>query len=259
MPPTFLFRFSWHELMTTDVPAALAFYSKVTGWTHQDSGVPGQHYSVISLGGRGIGGALQLTDEMCANGARTGWMGYIGVDDLERRTAELVAAGGKVLRPMVEIPNMIQFTVVADPHGAAFTLYRGLVPGEQMPAIPPGTLGAFDWNELHAGDGAEAWAFYSRLYGWTLDMTVDMGAHGVYRTFKADGDAFGGMMTRDPSMPVAAWLYYVTVDSITAAKARITDGGGTFLRGPLPVPGGSFIGHAIDPQGGMFGLVSKKE
>lgn len=259
MPPTPLSRFSWYELMTTDVAAALAFYSKVLPWTSQDSGVPGQRYSVISLNGRGIGGAMQLTDAMCEAGARPGWMGYLGVDDLDARIAELVAAGGTVLRPKVEIPNVIRFAVVADPHGAAFTLYRGLVPGEAMTPIAPGTPGAVDWNELHAGDGAAAWDFYSTLYGWTLDMTVDMGAHGIYRTFKAGDSPNGGMMTRMPQTPAPFWLYYFTVESIGAGIARVKDGGGTILNGPMPVPGGSFIAHCFDPQGAMFGLVSQKE
>ena len=28
--------FVWHELMTTDTPAATAFYTNVVGWTPQD-------------------------------------------------------------------------------------------------------------------------------------------------------------------------------------------------------------------------------
>ena len=30
--------FIWHDLMTTDVEGAKAFYGKVVGWTYQDSG-----------------------------------------------------------------------------------------------------------------------------------------------------------------------------------------------------------------------------
>ncbi len=120
-------RFSWYELMTRDVPAALDFYQQVFGWTTKDSDVPG--YRLIEVQGRAIGGALTLTDEMCSAGAKPGWLGYVGVDDLAARTADLVEGGGKVIRPRVEIPGLIELTVVADPHGAVFVMYRGLVDG----------------------------------------------------------------------------------------------------------------------------------
>ncbi len=38
--------FIWHDLMTTDVKAAEEFYSKVVGWRCQDSGMPGQSYTL---------------------------------------------------------------------------------------------------------------------------------------------------------------------------------------------------------------------
>ena len=34
-------RFVWYELMTTDMEAAKAFYTKVVGWGTQDTPMPG--------------------------------------------------------------------------------------------------------------------------------------------------------------------------------------------------------------------------
>lgn len=249
-------RFSWYELMTKDVPAALGFYEKVFGWTTKDSGFP--DYRLIETQGRAIGGALTLTEEMCAAGAKPGWLGYIGVDDLAAKTAELVEAGGKVIRPQVEIPNLIRFTIVADLHGAVFVLYHGLVDGHGMPPFPPGTVGAVDWHELHAGDGAAAWELYSKVFGWTKDMAVDMGPVGVYQTWKAEGAAIGGMMTKMPVTPAPFWLYYVCVDSLGAALERVKANGGSIIHGPMEVPGGSFIANCLDPQGAIFAMVSQK-
>ena len=248
-------RFSWYELMTKDVPAALGFYEKVFGWTTKDSGFP--DYRLIETQGRAIGGALTLTDEMCAAGAKPGWLGYIGVDDLAKKTEEIVAKGGKVVRPMVEIPGMLQFTIFADPHGAVFALLRGLVEGEEMRTPPPGTQGAIDWRELHAGNGAEAWEFYSSLFGWSKGMAVDMGPVGIYQTWMAGPDG-GGMMTKMPETPAPFWLYYGGVDGIDAAVERVKENGGTVIHGPSPVPGGSFIANCIDPQGAIFAMVSMK-
>ncbi len=43
-------RFVWHEVLTTDVAAATAFYADVVGWTATDSGVPGVDYTLLSMG-----------------------------------------------------------------------------------------------------------------------------------------------------------------------------------------------------------------
>lgn len=258
MPTTMPLTFAWYELMAKDVPAALDFYRKVFGWTTKDSGMPGGAYTLIELQGTAIGGALTLTDEMCAAGAQPGWLGYIAVDDLEAKTRELVAAGGKVVRPMVEIPGMIRFTIVADPHGAVFVMFKGLTEGQTLANFAPGTPGAIDWRELHAGDGTEAWTFYSTLFGWTKDMAVDMGPIGTYQTWAAGAAPIGGMMTKMPQTPAPFWLYYVSVSALGEAIERVTANGGTIIHGPTPVPGGGFIANAVDPQGAIFALVSQK-
>ena len=51
--------FSWCELMTTDSNSAKDFYTKLFGWTTEEMGVtPGMIYTVIKVGGKGIGGIL---------------------------------------------------------------------------------------------------------------------------------------------------------------------------------------------------------
>jgi predicted enzyme related to lactoylglutathione lyase len=259
MQATMPLTFSWYELMAKDVPAALEFYRKVFGWTTKDSGMPGGIYTLIEAQGQAIGGAMALTPDMTAAGARPGWMGYVSVDDVEAKTAELSAAGGKVIRPMVTIPGVIQFAIVADPHGAVFAMYKGLTEGGAPPTFAPGTVGAVDWRELHAGDGVAAWAFYSKLFGWTKDVGMDMGEMGVYQTWKAGAAPIGGMMTKMKNTPAPFWLYYVCVDGCEAAIARVKANGGTLIHGPMEVPGGSWIANALDPEGAIFAFVSQKK
>lgn len=248
--------FSWYELMSKDVPAALAFYREVFGWTTRDSGLPGAGYTQIFVGGQAIGGALALTEEMCAAGAQPTWLGYIAVQDLAAKTAELVAAGGKVLRPMVEIPGVIRFTIVADPHGAVFVMFRGLIEGKDLSSPPAGAAGAVGWNELHAGNGQEAWAFYSKLFGWQKgELAVDMGDLGTYQTWIAGGQPRGGMMTKMASTPAPFWLHYVNVADLDSALDRVRKHGGQVIHGPMQVPDGSTIANCLDPQGVIFAMV----
>jgi len=49
-------RFSWHELMTTDPPAAVDFYSKVVGWGTQPFPGTGTPYTTWTKSGQPVGG-----------------------------------------------------------------------------------------------------------------------------------------------------------------------------------------------------------
>lgn len=250
-------KFVWYELMTSDTQAAAAFYSKVVGWDSKEAGVPDHPYTIFSAGPRMIAGLMAISDEARAAGARSGWIGYIGVDDVDGYVARVVAQGGKLHRAAEDIPGIGRFAVVADPHGAAFVLFHGI--GEAPPAgTDPGPIGAIGWHELHAGDGASAFDFYSGLFGWTKAEAMDMGALGIYQLFAAGNGAIGGMMTKTPETPAPFWLYYFNVDAINAAISRVNAAGGKVVMGPHQVPGEMWIVQCLDPQGAFFALLSSK-
>jgi predicted enzyme related to lactoylglutathione lyase len=249
--------FVWYELMTTDAEAATSFYKRVVGWGAQDSGMADRSYTILSTGPAMVGGLMPIPEEAAAHGARPGWMGYVGVDDVDAYALRVSAAGGAIHRPPEDIPGIGRFAVVADPHGAAFILFRGA--SDQAPApVAPGTPGRIGWHELHAADGASAFAFYSGLFGWTKTEAVDMGPLGIYQTFATGGAPVGGMMTKMPDTPAPFWLYYFNVVAVDAAVTRVTEGGGKVILEPHQVPGGSWIVQCLDPQGAMFALVGGK-
>ena len=249
-------QFVWYELMTTDAAAAEKFYQSVVGWTIADAGMPGMKYSLLSAGTAMVGGLMALSQSDCDAGARPGWVGYVGVDDVDACAVRVKAAGGSVHKPADDIPGVGRFAVVADPHGAVFTLFKG--DGEAPVPVAPNTPGHVGWHELHAGNGEAAEAFYSAMFGWTPDRQMDMGPMGVYRIFAAGAAAIGGMMTKAAEMPSPFWLYYFNVDGIDAALARVQAGGGKVMMGPHQVPTGDWILMSADPQGAMFALVSLK-
>jgi predicted enzyme related to lactoylglutathione lyase len=246
--------FVWYELMTTDLDAAEAFYAGVVGWNAQDSGMPGMRYTRMLAGSTPVAGAMTLPQEVCDAGGRPGWMGYIGVPDADAAVEKLTQAGGKVHRPPADIPGIGRFAVVADPQGATFALFQPHG-GAQEPASPmsPGHIG---WHELYAGDGAEAFAFYSGQFGWSKGDAMDMGPMGTYQLFAAGGLPIGGMMTKPPAIPQPYWGFYFTVPEINAAVDRVKSGGGQVLNGPMEVPGGAWIIQGLDPQGAAFALVA---
>ena len=249
-------RFVWYELMTTDREAAAAFYQDAIGWQARDSGMPGVSYTLFSAGGADVAGLMALPAEARAAGARPGWNGYIAVADVDAETARIAAAGGAVHHRPEDIPGVGRFAVVADPGGAVFALFKGAMEGSdwQPPALDaPGRVG---WHELYAADGKAAFAFYASRFGWSKDQAMDMGAMGVYQLFAVDGEAVGAMMTKPATVPAPFWNFYLNVEAIDAAAARVKAGGGDVVTGPMEVPGGRWIVQCLDPQGAFFSLVA---
>ncbi|MBE9603362.1 VOC family protein [Acetobacteraceae bacterium H6797] len=254
-------RFVWHELATTDTEAATAFYRKVAGWEVLPNDMNDMPYTILGKGERGIAGLMALPEEAKARGARPAWMGYIAVADIEALMARLLALGGRQHYPPTDIPNVGRFAVVADPQGAAFCLLQLLRDGPP-PAMPSGATGLIGWNELMAGDQEKVFPFYAELFGWKRADAVPMGPMGVYQLFGlGEGEqsgcesVIGGMMTKPPVMPMPFWCYYISVESIAAAKGRLEQAGGQVINGPMEVPGGIWVLQALDPQGVFFCLM----
>jgi len=251
-------KFVWYELMTTDTAAAEAYYRKVVGWGARDAGVPGVSYTLFTVDDSPVGGLMALPEEACEGGARPGWIGYVGVDDVDAYAARFTERGGAVHRAPDDIPGIGRFAMVADPQGAALALFQ---PSGEPPAEQPGgpcRPGHAGWHELMAADGEAAFAFYSGLFGWTKGEGFDMGPMGTYQLFAREEAAIGGMMTKPESVPAPFWLYYFGVESIDAAGERVTEGGGQIINGPMEVPGGQWIVQCLDPQGSMFALLGPK-
>jgi predicted enzyme related to lactoylglutathione lyase len=247
-------KFGWYELMTTDTAAAAAFYTAVIGWNTTEVGSPTMPYTTFNLGTFGIAGLMSLPE---AAGPTPGWIGYIHVDNTDAYAAKVVAAGGQIHREPTDVPGMLRFCVVSDPQGAAFVLFT---PDPRMPAQPnhpvPPTPGTIGWHELYANDLEPAFDFYSTLFGWTKETDMDMGPAGIYRIFGDGEKQIGGMMKKDANVPKPHWGFYFQVAEINAALERIKAAGGTVVHGPHEVPGGSWIGLGIDPQGASFAVVS---
>lgn len=248
-------RFVWYELMTSDVDAARAFYGDVVGWSAKDAGVPGTDYSLFSMGESDVAGLMAIPDEAAADGARPGWLGYVGVASADEMAGRFKAAGGAVHREPTDIPGVGRFAICADPQGTMIALFQPGAGGEGPPATLD-KLGFVGWNELWAVNGEEAFAFYADMFGWAKVEDMDMGEMGIYRLYGNGEITLGGMMTKTKEMPSSTWLFYFNVPDIHEGKARVEKAGGQVIAGPMEVPGGGKIIHGIDPQGAMFALYS---
>jgi uncharacterized protein len=249
-------RFVWYELMTTDIAAARAFYSQVTGWAVQDASTPDLAYNRFATGGSAVGGLMELPEAARKMGATPRWMGYVGVSDIKAATDHITRLGGAVYVPPTD-SNIGRISVVADPQTATFALVEGLIQGQQEPADLD-QLGHVGWHELLAADWQKAFVFYGELFGWQKADSEIGTPTNTYQLFSAAGQTIGGMFTKRPIEPVPYWLYYVNIGDIDAAAERVRRGGGEIFEGPFEVPGGSWIARCIDPQGSIFALQGQR-
>lgn len=244
--------FFWYDLVTSDVPAALAFYRAVVGWNAEAFPDSEIGYVVLKAGETGIGGVMPLPNEH----QPPAWLGYIKSADTDADAKASVSAGGSLLKGPEDIPgNVGRFAVMAEPNGAAYFLLKPNGPDNEGPApMTPGTVG---WNEYIGDDWEKTFAYYEKLHGWQKIEAVDMGEMGTYQLVGIDGQMMAGMMNRPPNVPMSYWGFYFAVDGIDAAQKRIVDNGGSITMEPMQVPGGQWVLSAQDPQGAHFGLVSE--
>ncbi|HEX2561272.1 VOC family protein, partial [Phenylobacterium sp.] len=237
--------FIWYELMTRDPDAAADFYGAVVGWTTK-AFEAGADYRLFGAPDADVAGLMRLEQA----GARAGWYAYIGVEDVDAKARELVAAGAVQHAPPTDIPGVGRFAMLADPQGVPFYIMRGSSEGSST-SFKPNAVGHCQWNELNTTDPAAALAFYTRAFGWQKGDVMPMGEMGDYQFINIGEQMIGAMMGQPPGSPPPNWLFYFGVDDIDRAAKVVADKGGQIHHGPAEVPGGDHIIVATDPQGAM--------
>jgi len=113
----------WNELLTRDAAAAKKFYSAVFGWKPVSTPADGMEYTEWQLGGKDIGGLMQMDDEHYPPETPPNWNVYFAVADCAAAVTKIGDLGGKVVVPPTQIPVGI-FAVCQDPQGAFFSIVQ---------------------------------------------------------------------------------------------------------------------------------------
>lgn len=114
---------SWHELMTTDAPAAMNFYRDVFGWQPSeamDMGPMGK-YQMFNRPHGMIGAVMNKPPEMAH--VPPNWQIYFRVPDITAATERIKTNGGQILNGPMEVPGGDWIVSAMDPQGAAFALH----------------------------------------------------------------------------------------------------------------------------------------
>jgi predicted enzyme related to lactoylglutathione lyase len=124
--------YSWHELTTTDAPAALSFYSEVFGWdkiAEHDMGPSGVYY-LFGRNGTQIGGIFAAD---VPGGPQ--WVGYVRVRDVHQTAKRVKSAGGTLTNGPMAVPGGDWVATFTDPLGVPFAVHT--LAADLKPAAQP--------------------------------------------------------------------------------------------------------------------------
>jgi len=107
------------------------------------------------------------------------------------------------------------------------------------------------WVDLATTDPAAARDFYSKVFGWNIEVNADP-QYGGYALAKINGqDAAGIGGTQSPEQP-SAWSVYIGTKDIDALAAQVTAAGGTVAAPPFDVGDQGRMAVFQDPSGAFI-------
>ncbi|HEX4682710.1 MAG TPA: VOC family protein [Gemmatimonadaceae bacterium] len=130
--------FSWHELTTTDVSAAVAFYGEIFGWEKKgefDMG-PAGVYHMFGRDRFTYGGMFKKSDDMPMP---PNWLLYARVSGTADAAADRAKnAGAQVFLGPMDVPGGDRVAAMMDPQGAAFAVHQKAPAGAEAQLPTPG-------------------------------------------------------------------------------------------------------------------------
>jgi predicted enzyme related to lactoylglutathione lyase len=109
---------NWHDLVTPDPAAAIAFYGEVFGWTVARSVPLGPEmiYHIMAVNGAEFGGAFAV------HGPAPFWKPYFSVVSTKAAVAQVVALGGQIMNGPDEVQPDTFTVQIRDPEGVLLAL-----------------------------------------------------------------------------------------------------------------------------------------
>ena len=242
-------KFVWHDLITDDAAVVKRFYGDLLGWQFEKTAHPlGADYTLITSGGRYVGGIVQRADAPQADYSR--WLPYLSVADVDAAVDLTESAGGTAVVAPVELGSIARAAAVTDPQGAVLGLLRSHVgdPADSAPTPPGGAV----WNELLAADDAAAADYYRGLAGLEPRRIARRG--GEYTLLRTGGIERAGILQRPDDRVTPQWMTFFGVPDVDAAARRAAELGGEVLLAPSPELREGTLAVVVDPSGAVFAL-----
>ena len=114
----------WRELATMDLATAREFYSKLFGWTLEQTKVTKMDYKEIKMDGVAYGGMMAIDENWGPEPPPSHWSTYIAVENADETAAKIAENGGTIKVPPFDAPGVGRMSMVADPSGAPFAIIQ---------------------------------------------------------------------------------------------------------------------------------------
>lgn len=242
---------NWADVATTDVAAAVEFYTQLFGWDAEDQGQEAGHYHMFSIDGASVAG---LGPQQEGDGSPPLWITYIAVDDLDATLAKVEGAGGVVSVPRMDIPGAGSMAAIHDPSDGICALWQADQHiGSELVNVPNTVV----WNELTTRDAPAAMAFYGEVLGCDF-AAMDPDAPDGYQLMMVGERVVGGVLPMEGDdwgdMP-SHWMTYFGCTDTDATAARVKELGGAVSVEPFDLPVGR-VAVCNDPTGNAFSVIA---
>ncbi|MDR3661255.1 MAG: VOC family protein [Mycobacterium sp.] len=242
----------WIDLATSDLGGAQAFYRTVFGWDLEVAGPEYGGYVNALRDGQYVGG-LMASDP--AWNAPSAWTVYLHTADIQATIDAAVAAGATNCVPAIEVPEKGWMAMLTDPTGASVGLWQPT--GHQGFGVVD-AAGAPVWFQLTTNDFAKATDFYTKVFGWQLQVEADSDEF-RYSNAVFDGEPLIGVMDGSviPGLEGSTWSCFLGSADVDKTIELVTANGGSVVRGAEDTPYGR-LAAVTDPAGAAFNLSSLK-
>ena len=109
------------------------------------------------------------------------------------------------------------------------------------------------WIDLSSADSAKSRDFYSKLFGWQIDVNPDPQYGGYGRATLQGRDAAGITPTQTKEQPTA-WNFYIHTDDVDATTRAVEAAGGKVAMQPLDVGDQGRMAVFQDPTGAYISV-----
>ena len=107
------------------------------------------------------------------------------------------------------------------------------------------------WVDLSSSDAGASRDFYSKVFGWKVEVNPDPQYGGYALAKLGDQDAAGIGPGMDPNAPTA-WNVYLGTSDIDALAKRVQSAGGTVIAAPFDVGDQGKMAVFQDPSGAFI-------
>ncbi len=235
----------WLNLMTPAAAQAKEFFAALLGWTYAPmDDAPGG--TLILVEGKHAGALMDLDAGVLPPGTPPAIGVMVKVERAEATVERAKALGGGG-GPVFDVLENGRMGMITDPSGAVLGLWQ--------PKSKDGfdcdshAHGAPTWFEVLSADAAPAVAFYTRLFGWTVEQQSPVPGM-KYELFALAGVPVAGAMSL-PGVP-AHWSTSFAVKDADDVVARARALGGEVCIPVNAIPGVGRFALLKSPQGVSF-------